>query len=397
MHIIKGQSQISPADAGYEAAQITALEKHFARLMDEGILQAGEYALARHGKTFARGALGRLKYDDAEEPLVPDTPFGVASITKIVVTVAIMKLVEAGTLSVYSKLKDICPEFDRPGYDEMTIYHLLTHTSGLVPDPGGFPDIGEQNYYALIAKYIDAHDAATDGAFNWLDAAFQIPPRREPDVEWIYSSFGFAILGEVISRITQTDCHRFILEEIAKPLGMNDTMFELTPELARRHIVKNIEMQAWLADIKNGRDGRSETDKLWDQIPQTGGGLTSTLGDLLKFGNMCLNMGRLGDTRIVGRKTFEHFTSRTLYNVPQYMWGAKIKDRAYGLGFDMKRMEYTYSPGSFFHEGAGGCALLMDPTEGMVAAYHVPFGEKAGGWSAEAVYNTQNIIWGGII
>lgn len=137
-------------------------------------------------------------------------------------------------------------------------------------------------------------------------------------------------------------------------------------------------------------------DTIWGKIPATGGGMMSSAYDLTKFGNMMLNMGRLDGTRILGRKTVEKMTTNQLFGIPDYCWDGDNPSRSYGIGFDIRPgIAYHYSDGTYMHEGAGACSLIMDPVEDMVASWFVPFADDE--WHAEALYNVTNIIWSGLI
>ncbi|MDR0293272.1 MAG: beta-lactamase family protein [Oscillospiraceae bacterium] len=393
MLITKGKTEITPLEAGYDEKRLDVLHRHFERLISGNKIMCASYCASRKGKVFAAGAIGPLRYDDPEKPLLPDAVNRIASITKLTATVAVMKLIEDGFFRLDTPVKELLPEFDFGDFWKINVYHLLTHTSGMIPDQG-YDDLPERDYWACIDEYIQSYDPKKDGDFRWLSAALKAGVRRAPDAEWQYCSFGFAVLGEIISRVSGVHANKYIEDEILKPLGMRDSVFDLTPALAARSIAANERQKKYLDAVAAGQAGEDKSSEYWDKIPSTGGGLFSTLYDLVKFGNLCLNMGTLGGERILGRKIFEKITTRALFGKPNFAWNVNDPDRAYGIGFDMKNGEYIYSPGSFFHEGAGACALFIDPKEEMVAAYFVP---EANGWNAESVYNTQIILWSGLI
>ncbi|MFT3951911.1 MAG: serine hydrolase domain-containing protein [Oscillospiraceae bacterium] len=398
MNMIKGNTEVTPAEAGYDESRLAALHKHFGRLMDRRKIQGASYCLARDGKVFASGAVGRRHYADATDPMLPDTVVRVASVTKLFTAVAVMKLIEDGHFRLDTPVKELLPEFDQGDFWRITVKHLLTHTSGMLPD-AGYPDVGgDYLYWDAVGRYIDGYDPEKDGAFNWIHAALQAGVRRMPDEEWMYCSFGFKILGEIITRVSGRDVKAYIEEEIFRPLGMNDSTFTLTPALAKRMVVKSAENEAYLKRVIDGTNQPDNEKNGWKSVPSTDNGVYSTTADLIKFGTMCLGMGRSGDVRILGRKLFEKMTTCALHGVPNFAWGVNDPDRSFGIGFDMKRnAEYYYSEGSFFHEGAGACALIMDPKERMAAAYFVPFDDVPDGWCPEAVYNTQIVIWSGLV
>jgi CubicO group peptidase (beta-lactamase class C family) len=104
--------------------------------------------------------------------------------------------------------------------------------------------------------------------------------------------------------------------------------------------------------------------------------------------------GTLDGARILGRKAVEKMTTIAITK-PNYCWGSNEKERAYGVGFDMRGgPAFTMSPGTFMHEGWGYCSLYMDPKEEMAAAWFVPFTRDE--WFPRAQYNVQNVIWSGI-
>ncbi|MDR2923275.1 MAG: beta-lactamase family protein, partial [Treponema sp.] len=213
--------------------------------------------------------------------------------------------------------------------------------------------------------------------------------------EWAYCSFGFVVLGAVIEKLTGIHPHKYIEDNICKPLGMKDTTFDITPEMARRYIVSDENMEKDINNLINGVSG--EDDGPWRKykIPSTAGGLDSTVYDLSRFGNMMLFGGTLDGARILGRKAVEKMTT-VVSALPNYCWGANEKERYYGVGFDMRNgPAFTFSQGTFMHEGSGACSLYIDPKEELVAAWLVPFAKE--GWFSRALFNVQNIIWSGLI
>jgi CubicO group peptidase (beta-lactamase class C family) len=233
--------------------------------------------------------------------------------------------------------------------------------------------------------------------FDWLTAALGTIGngfRVKPDTEWAYCSFGFVILGAIIEKLTGIHAHKYIEDNICKPLGMKDTAFMLTPEKAKRSIVSDEETEQFLNSIINNTyEPHWIGEKL--KIPSTGGGLDSTVYDISRFGNMMLFGGTLEGTRVLGRKAVERMTTISSA-LPNYTWGGNEKERYYGIGFDMRNgPAFTFSQGTVMHEGAGACSLYIDPKEELVAAWIVPFAKE--GWFSRALFNVQNIIWSGLI
>lgn len=202
-------------------------------------------------------------------------------------------------------------------------------------------------------------------------------------------------MGAIIEKLTGVFAHTYIEENIFKPLKMVDSSFDVTQNNAARIIRRNEHQEQRFNAIQNGQEPKYNHSPLWVKIPNTGG-VYSTPYDLIRFGNMLLNMGSYDGVRILGRKTVEKMTTHTLFNIPDRCWGAKVDNRQYGLGVDMRNGPiWLYSENTYLHEGAGACALIMDPIEKLCAAWFVPFAKE--GWFGESLYNVTNIIWSGLI
>jgi CubicO group peptidase (beta-lactamase class C family) len=395
----QGKTDCKPGEIGYDENRVEALNRHFQRLIDDGEIQCATYCVSRRGRIFMHGAVGKksCKEDDAA-PLTPDCVHYIASITKLFTAVSIMKLVEDGVTRLDVPVGEILPQFNTPPYNTVTLFQLLTHTSGMHADAGCFDNKYQTSYWALIETAFERHKPE-NGEFDWIAAALGTIGggfRVKPDTEWAYCTFGFAILGAVIEKLTGIHAHKYIEDNICKPLGMKDTAFNITLDMAKRFIISPLKDDA-LKNVDNVLNGKEEPKHpLWDKIPQTGGGLNSTPCDLVRFGNMILSGGTLNGARILGRKAVERMTTFAIHNKPDYCWKANTKDRGFGIGFDMRDgPAFTFSPGTFMHEGWGYSSLYMDPKEEMAAAWFVPFTRYE--WFPRPQYNVQNVIWSGLI
>ncbi|XID92222.1 serine hydrolase domain-containing protein [Paenibacillaceae bacterium WGS1546] len=390
-----GQVDCLPEEVGYDTSRIDVLHAHFQKLMDQNKIQAASYCVSRYGKTFMHGAVGPISYRGGNDPLLPTTAHRIASITKAIATVAIAKLVEDGAIRLDDPVGSVLPQLAKDPFNKIDIFSLLTHTSGLYPDCASDLIPYHKSYWELIDNYFQTYKPE-DGEPDWISAALSGGLDNKVGQEWQYCSFGFALLGEIIRKTAGISAEQYIHEQILRPLGMTDTMFKLTPELAKRFIIRNERHEKALNDLIAGTQPEpSLAEQLWEYVPKTGGGLYSTPADLVRFANMMLGMGKLGDARILGRKTVEKFTTRALYNTPDYCWGSNNPDRSYGIGFDMRRgTGFLYSSTTYGHEGAGACSMVIDPTEQLAAVWFVPFADD--NWHADALFNVTNIIWSGL-
>jgi len=394
----QGKTDCKPGEVGYDEQRLDVLNRHLQRVIDDGEIQCATYCVSRKGKVFAHGAIGKKSFrKDDNTPVQPDSVRYIASVTKTFTAVAIMKLVEDGLTRLDQPVGEILPQFNTPPYNGVTLFQLLTHTSGLHADDGCFENKYQSSYWKLID---DAHklcDPKKKNEFDWLAAALGTIGsgfRVKPDTEWAYCSFGFVVLGAIIEKLTGVHAHKYIEDNICKPLGLKDTAFSLTAEKAKRYIVTDDELEKYVNDTINGTyKPQWISEKL--NIPSTGGGMEGTSYDINRFGNMVLFGGTLDGVRILGRKAVERMTT-IVSALPNFTWNAKEKERYYGIGFDMRNgPAFTFSQGTFMHEGAGACSLYIDPKEDLVAAWIVPFAKE--GWFSRALFNVQNIIWSGVM
>lgn len=387
--MISFKTEFKPADVDYDESRIEAINRHFENCMAQKKILSANYCLARDGKIFANNAIGKLSYreEDTRE-LRPDTIQRIASITKLFTSVAIWQLAEDGKLRVNQKVGEIISEFSEKPFDEITIAHLLSHTSGLHPDGGCFPN----KYFMSPWHYIK--DGKGEG---WIANSLKCGMRKAPGEEWAYCSYGFMILGEIITRVSGEFANDYITEHILKPCGLKDTGFDYNnKEVLQRTNFPDEEREKYVNAILNDTYKEDEWDVAFKHLPGTGGDLYSTAYDLCRFGIMLQQNGYIDGVRIIGRKAIEKMSA--LYTGPEirdYCWNAGGVIREYGLGPDLRCNEASlYSKGTFFHEGAGGCALIIDPKERMVAAWFIPFVNDV--WCPEPIHNAPAVMWSGL-
>jgi CubicO group peptidase (beta-lactamase class C family) len=368
-----GKTDASTEAAGYSALRLKLLSDYYGSLIDSGKVQSAGFLMARNGKIFAHQAIGKLTHK-ADSPVVKcDTLKPIASITKMFTATAIMKLVEDGKLWLGQPLKDIIPEFNTPVHGGISLWHLLTHTSGLPADPGYF-----QEPYPI--KWFNLFDSD-----DWVKVILSGPIQAQPGEQWNYSSLGFAVLGEVVSRVSGMHYNEFVEKEIFKPLGMTRTFMEIPEALKKEVSIRNDE------DIK---DVAESSIRQPNRPPRSGGGAYSTLYDLYRFAQCFLNGGMLDGVRIIGRKTAEAMTRNQLENVPSFHWGAKCKTYRQGLGWGFFADGPTVSPSCYNHEGWGWCALYNDPEEQFT---YVSFVADYNDWNPDLQVKPRTIAFSGII
>lgn len=396
MSVYKGKTDCLPEETGYDSSRIEMLDKRLLEMVAGKIIHGASYCISHKGKVIAYGAVGRNNGMGIDSPMLPDTVFGIASITKTFTATAIMQLIEDGYIRLNTYVGEIIPQFAEKPFDGITLWHLLTHTSGLYPDGGCFAESAPPDAWELIEAAAEKWNG--EGEFDWISAGISGGLRRRTGSEWQYASFGFSILGEVISRVSGMNCHDYIEERIIRPLKLTDSGFYYTAETAARSFFKEGSKEYFEKIARGEAVERNGSSSVWDKIPNTGGGIHSTVYDLVRFGNAYVNGGRLDGARILGRRSVERMSTVQLHNVPDHCWNADELNRLYGIGFDIRHGQaFSYSDRTIMHEGAGASSLDIDLDEQLTAAWFVPFDTGANGWSAEPLYNVQNIIWSGLM
>ncbi len=373
----KGPTDVRPEEAGYDAGTLERLNAHYASLVAGGTIQGASYLLARGGRVFANASVGKLTFRADSPDLLPTSIRRTYSITKLVTAVAILRLIDHGRLHLAQSVCEILPEFDTPMHRHIQVFHLLTHTSGLYPDPGVHFEPHEPPWFEWA---IEEHRSRMDG--NWLRIVLSGPIAAEPGTEWLYSTAGYAVLGEIISRVAGKPYHRYVEEEIAAPLGMSRTFF---------YVPEPLWDEVCLTGPWEERELRDRYDPAMP--PRAGNGMYSTLEDLWRLGQMLLNGGELGGARILSKRATELMAANHLRGVPMRCWGAEEPDFAYGLGVSLDDFDLC-SPGTFGHEGYGRCGLFIDPVERLVFVYFAP---NPNDYTPETVETPKAIVWSGLL
>lgn len=367
--VIEGTTEVSPEEVHMDSRQLGKLDQHFQELISQKKIQAASYLVAHEGKIAAWRSMGVLHGTSGEGELQPDTIRKLSSITKAFTSVSIVKLIEDGKLYVDQPVATILEEFNNPMHQGIKLYHLLTHTSGIMPVTGYYNEPYPREWWGA------------GGMENWIPKVLRGPLVCQPGEAYNYSTVGFALLGEIVARVSGQRYEDYVKEHILQPLGMNRTFFDIP-----------VELHSEVCTVDE-RDVERLSDQEWDASlpPRSDSGLYSTLYDMWKFGQMLLNGGSFKGQRILGRKSVELLTRRHLFNVPAYHWGGMIKDKGHALGLDLAIDHLSFeSQGTFQLEGSGRSALFVDPVEKLVVVLFVP---SVYSWIPESVLGTKQIIW----
>lgn len=343
----------------------------------------GLVALVSHHDDIHMEEIGTLAFDNSA-PMKRDTIFRIASITKIVVAVAVMILVEDCKIRLDDSiepwlpelanrrvLKSLLSELDEtePANRAITVRDLLTYRMGfgsIMVEPGTYP----------IQKLIREYRIGGDGPLlpsdvpamdEWLRRLGSLPLLAQPGERWMYHTSG-DVLGALIARVSGKTPGAFLREHIFEPLEMKDTGFYVPSEKMDRlpgFYVKN-------QKTKKLQFFEDTQKSAWREEPKFelgGGGLVSTLDDYFAFSRMMLNKGRYGREQILSRAAVELMTSDQL--TPEHRVGAELffgdfASWGLGMGVDIARREIFHTPGRYGWTGGFGTTAYIDPREEMI-------------------------------
>src|SRR5262245_59839186 len=264
--------------------------KHLARIDDivaEGLAEKRMpgcvVCIGRRGKIVMLKAYGKKQLQPSELQMTTDTVFDMASITKPVATAtSIMMLVERGQLKLGQRVSSIFPAFAANEKDQITIFDLLTHQSGLLPD-NALKDY-ENGREEAIKKICELKLQAPTGA------------------RFIYSDVNFILLGEIIRRVTGKSVHEFSQEHVFRRLGMGDTGYVPRDALKARAAPTEQRDGQWIRGEVH--DPRAY---LLDGISGHAG-LFTTAEDLAVYAQMMLGGGEYNGVRILSPRTVATMT-----------------------------------------------------------------------------------------
>ncbi|BCJ36850.1 serine hydrolase [Actinocatenispora thailandica] len=264
-----------------------------------------------------------------------DTIWDLASMSKLFTATSVLQLIEQGRVDLHAPVVTYLPAFASHGKSDITVRNLLTHTSGLIPDPVPSLWKGYQTIPERKAAILDT------------------TPSAPPDTQYVYSDLNFLTLGLIVETISGQSLDEYVREHVTEPLGMHDTMYN--PPAALRHRVAAEEYEPWA-----GRGlvwGQVHDENAWALGGVAGhAGVFSTTHDLAIFAQMYLNGGRYGRARILHEDTVRLMLHD--YN------GAQFPYDTHGLGWELGLNWYMGalgSPVTFGHTGYTGTSIVVDP------------------------------------
>ena len=349
---------VDPASIGLKADKLNRIRAALAKDTADGRVPGAVMLIARRGKVGFFEAAG-YQTPEKKRPMTARTIFRMYSMTKPIVSVAAMTLVEDGRLHLDQPVARYIPEFakmtvnlpagERPAKNQITVRDLLRHTSGLIYGVFGRGPLGRKYKQAGVAdRDIDLQEFSARIA--------KLPLRFEPGTAWHYGR-STDVLGRVIEVAAGQPLDRFLAARIFRPLGMTDTAFYQDTDKAGR-----IAQPVWpLFDVTNPKPMLSG-----------GGGLTSTMADYLRFVMMLRNRGSLDGKRIIKPETLALMTRNQIAGLDRKYFRARAA-YGFGLGFAVRiandGARYPGTLGDYWWRGYAGTYFWVDPAKDLFAIF----------------------------
>ncbi|MFL6820864.1 MAG: serine hydrolase domain-containing protein [Bradyrhizobium sp.] len=364
--------QAKPESLGLSSSRLQRMSDALKRDIDKGTIPGVTMMVARRGKIGWFEALGRQS-PAASAPMAQDSIFRIFSMTKPIVSIGIMMLLEDGRLLLNDAVAKYIPEFAEqkvgvenngklelvPPVRPITVHDLLRHTSGITYDHTGNSLVQQlyQQSRLRSRKITNAEHAALVAS---------LPLICQPGAEWNYSR-STDILGRIIEVISGKTLSAFLTEQILAPLQMAETAFHTGSENSNRLA------EPFATDPWNGDKVQLFNMLERPAMESGGGGLVSTTMDYARFCQMLLNGGILDGNRIIGRKSLELMASDHLAASVKLQSHLVPAGHSFGLGFAVRTQPgmapFAGSVGQFFWSGMAGTFFWIDPKEELFAVF----------------------------
>ncbi|MGD0850860.1 serine hydrolase domain-containing protein [Bradyrhizobium sp.] len=364
--------QAKPESLGLSSVRLQRMSDAFQRDIDKGTTPGVTMMVARRGQIGWFDALGRQN-PAGTAPMAHNTLFRIFSMTKPIVSIGIMMLLEDGHFLLNDPVAKYLPEFSnqKVGVDNngkldlvplarpITVQDLLRHTSGIAYEHTGNGLVQQMYQQSRVRsrKISNAEHAALVAS---------LPLICQPGIEWNYSR-STDILGRLIEVISGKTLGAFLTERILAPLQMAETAFHTGSDNADR-LAEPFPVDPW----------SGEKVQLFDMLEKPvmesgGGGLVSTTMDYARFCQMLLNGGTLEGIRIIGRKTLHLMASDHLGPKVGLQSHLVPPGHSFGLGFAVRTQDgmapFAGSVGQFFWSGMAGTFFWIDPKEELFAVF----------------------------
>jgi uncharacterized protein YbbC (DUF1343 family)/CubicO group peptidase (beta-lactamase class C family) len=336
---LSSESVSGPQAVGMSPTRLAHLDEIIETEIAKKQLPGAVVIVGRKGRVVWRRAYGNRALEPAPEPMIVDTIFDLASLTKVVATAtSMMILVERGLVRLGDPVSRYIPEFGESGKKNITVEQLLTHRSGLIADND-------------VKDYEQGPEEA-------MRNIWKLAPLAEAGSKFIYSDVNYIVLAELVKRVSGKPVDQFASENIFRPLGMKDTGYKPDASLTPRIAPTEKRGEKWMrgevhdprAYLLGGVAGHA--------------GLFSTADDLAIYCQMILNLGEFQGARVLSPMGVARMTEAHLI---RGAGGNAVDGAARGIGWDIftaysANRGDLFPMGSFGHTGFTGTSLWIDPS-----------------------------------
>lgn len=372
-------SQENPENVGMSSERLSRIDDMITDAIDEAQIPGAVALIARDGKIVYHKAFG-MADNQAGRKMKKDDIFRIASQSKAITSTAVMMLWEEGKFRLDDPISKYIPAFGKaevldtfnaedttyttvPAEHQITIRHLLSHTSGL-----GYGMIDHFDEFRMIYQKAGVTDLFTTEDITIEESVkklAKLPLHHDPGSAYIYSE-GLDVLGYFVEIISGMPLDEFYRTRIFEPLGMNDTWFYLPKSKQDRLVtIQTKEGEEWTPYPVTFYDP-DYPKKGAKQFFSGGAGLSSTVEDYAKFLQMYLNNGEYNGTRLLSRTTVNFMLQNQI--------GDLMGDpgRGYSLAFGVinekgEAQGGRGNDGTFEWGGYFNTQYFADPSESILA------------------------------
>ncbi len=355
--------QAKPEEVGLSSERLKELGAFIEKSVEEKRIPGAVVLVVRDGRIAYFESFG-MRNEATNAPMMTDSVFRIYSLTKPIVSVAVLMLMEEGKISLNDPISKYIPELGGlkvgvespvgefkmvPSKRDMTILDLLRHTSGLTYSIFFTSKVKSLYRRAGIHKLYPSQTLA-----EMVTKLGKLPLAYEPGTRWEYGR-STDVLGRLIEILSGMPLDQFLEKRIFEPLKMVDTGFYVKPEKLDR-----------LAQPHDPRLSKAGTPP---KFLSAGGGLVSTAGDYARFAQMLLNGGKLDGVRILKKETValmikDHLGPLGNGSDSQYFPGPFS---GFGLGVGVITRPFKLrQPGTFFWAGCSGTVFAVNPNKKLI-------------------------------
>lgn len=330
--------QVEPAAVGMNPERLALIDFVVQRGLERNSMPGAVVLVGYQGKVVFLKAYGHRQVKPEKLAMTTDTLFDMASLTKPIATAtSVMQLVEQGKVKLTDPVAKYIPEFAANGKQDITVFQLLTHQGGLIPDNS-------------IRDYRDGPEKA-------MERVYALKLYYEPGTRFAYTDVGFIVLAEIVKRVTGQNVHEYSSKNLFQPLGMSETGYLPASDLGKR------------AATTQEREGRWMQGEVHDPRAYALGGIAghaglfSTAEDLAVYAQALINGGSHQNGHILKPETVKLMTR-----------GYPVADVQRGLGWDVLS-GYSSNRGdllsqqAFGHGGFTGTSMWIDPPQDLFVIF----------------------------